>query len=101
MDIEYTIKNKLSKTHSSKEIHTVKDCGSVQLSVAHNNSFVNIYESHDSESTKYVSISMNDLWLRMPQRTLETLLKEGKRYLNGLDDKLHREQEEDLASEND
>ena len=73
----------------------------MQVAVKYNNSFVNIFESYESKSTPYVNISMNDLWIRMPQRTLETLLKEGKRYLNGLDDELHREQEEDLASEND
>lgn len=101
MEIEYTIKNKLSKIHSSREVHTVQDCSNVQVAVKYNNSFVNIFESYESKSTPYVNISMNDLWIRMPQRTLETLLKEGKRYLNGLDDELHREQEEDLASEND
>ncbi len=96
--LEYTLKHKLNKFHSTREIHCIEEAQSVDIVMDGNDAYAHVYEGIERNDVKYVNISLTDMWIRMPQKTLEALLENGESYL---DEQRHKEQEEDLASEND
>ena len=81
------------------ETHTLRQTAeNVDITIEADNDWVNIFDGYDRGDTSYANMSLSNVWLRIPIKTLEEILKKGSAYI---DEHNHRQQEQDLVSETD
>lgn len=79
------------------ERHTLRGTSeNIDITIEADNSWVNIFDGYDRGDTPYANISLSNVWLRVPIKTLEEILKKGSAFI---DEHNHRQQEQDLVSE--
>ena len=81
------------------ERHTLRQTAeNIDITIEADNNLVNIFDGYDRGDTPYANMSLSNVWLRIPIKTLEEILKKGSAYI---DEHNHRQQEQDLVSETD
>ena len=98
-ELKYDRVIKESRENTVVERHTLQESAeNIDITIEADNSWVNIFDGYDRGDTPYVNISLSNVWLRIPIKTLEEILKKGSAYI---DEHNHRQQEQDLVSETD
>ena len=88
--------DKKNPGHNSKKEFLSKPVEHIDITIEADNSWVNIFDGYDREHVEYVNISLLNVWIRIPIKTLEEILKKGSAFIN---EHNHSQQEQDLVSE--
>jgi hypothetical protein len=96
-ELKYDHVIKEGREHSIVEKHVLHNSVEhIDITIEADNSWVNIFDGYDRENVEYVNISLLNVWIRIPIKTLEEILKKGSAFIN---EHNHSQQEQDLVSE--